>query len=331
MDSGPLRVTPLQNMTSAFVGATVTSLVMTPLDVVKTRLQMQQGNVNKFYFYCNGLTDHLCPTLPKEDVWYRKPSKFNGTLDGMLKIIRQEGMFSLWSGLSPTLVLALPTTVLYMALFEEIKFQLMDHYSRDRKQPLWIPFLSASTARFFTTVVAGPLELIRTKMQAKRMSYLEIHRATLSLVRFKGLGGLWKGVSATLVRDISFSGIYWVVYESLKQILDNETKPTFTKSFLAGSTAGVISAVVTTPFDVVKTHVQLIAAEEILTEAPTKHKIRVFSTICKICTQNGLRGLFVGVVPRTIRVAPSCAILIATFECGKRFFQDYNKKIELGN
>jgi hypothetical protein len=35
---------------------------MTPLDVVKTRLQVQQKNQlsSKCYLYCNGLMDHIC-------------------------------------------------------------------------------------------------------------------------------------------------------------------------------------------------------------------------------------------------------------------------------
>lgn len=40
--------------------------------------------------------------------------------------------------------------------------------------------------------------------------------------------------------------------------------------------------------------------------------------------QNGVRGLFTGLIPRVIKVAPACAIMIATFEHGKRFFQVYN-------
>lgn len=38
-------------------------IAVTPLDVVKTRLQTQQKRMtsNKCFVYCNGLMDHLCP------------------------------------------------------------------------------------------------------------------------------------------------------------------------------------------------------------------------------------------------------------------------------
>lgn len=53
--------------------------------------------------------------------------------------------------------------------------------------------------------------------------------------------------------------------------------------------------------------------------------------IQRIYHQNGFRGLFTGLTPRLVKVAPACAIMIATFEHGKRFFQSYNasKSIEI--
>lgn len=49
-----------------------------------------------------------------------------------------------------------------------------------------------------------------------------------------------------------------------------------------------------------------------------------WSIIQKIYHQNGLKGLFIGLTPRLVKVAPACAIMIASFEHGKRFFQSYN-------
>lgn len=40
----------------------------------------------------------------------------------------------------------------------------------------------------------------------------------------------------------------------------------------------------------------------------------------EIYTQHGIRGLFAGSVPRLIKVAPACAIMISSFEYGKVFF-----------
>ena len=43
-----------------------------------------------------------------------------------------------------------------------------------------------------------------------------------------------------------------------------------------------------------------------------------------IYKNHGVKGLFTGLLPRIFKVAPACAIMIATFEYGKQFFQKYN-------
>lgn len=45
-----------------------------------------------------------------------------------------------------------------------------------------------------------------------------------------------------------------------------------------------------------------------------------------IYRNHGVKGLFTGFLPRIFKVAPACAIMIATFEYGKQFFQKYNSQ-----
>lgn len=59
-----------------------TILLVTPLDVVKIRLQAQQKNTPKCYLYCNGLMDHFCGCKPQDlqRQWYARPGHFSGTM-----------------------------------------------------------------------------------------------------------------------------------------------------------------------------------------------------------------------------------------------------------
>ena len=85
----------------------------------------------------------------------------------------------------------------------------------------------------------------------------------------------------------------------------------------------------THPFDVIKTQRQVSYG----------HDARIGRLIQTIATTQGYRGFFrgklrkqekmivglivvVGVVPRVFKVAPSCAIMISSYEVGKRFFAD---------
>lgn len=47
--------------------------------------------------------------------------------------------------------------------------------------------------------------------------------------------------------------------------------------------------------------------------------------------RNGTRGIFSGLVPRMIKVAPACAIMVSTFEYGKKFFQKRNMQVYYEN
>lgn len=127
--------------------------------------------------------DHLCPCDPKTGPVgamvsnLSKSQHFTGTVDAFYKITRNEGVTALWSGLSPTLVLAVPTTIIYFVSYEQFRLQLKDWYNNrlqdrsKRLQPAWIPILSGGTARVFAATIVSPLELIRTKMQSEKLKY----------------------------------------------------------------------------------------------------------------------------------------------------------------
>lgn len=90
-----------------------------------------------------------------------------------------------------------------------------------------------------------------------------------------------------------------------------------------------IAAFITAPFDVVKTHKQIEFGDKVLyAEHPSKSypSTSTVDVIRKIYRSNGVRGLFAGVTPRVIKIAPACAIMITSFEYGKAFFFNQNVK-----
>lgn len=330
-DDPRYRIKPYQQMIASCSGALVTSIFVTPLDVVKIRLQAQQKAMlsNRCFLYCNGLMDHLCPCNGRSPAWFKANGKFTGTVDALLKISRQEGILTLWSGLSPTLILAVPATMIYFVSYEQLRLRLKDLCNRNVKdvksmqQPFWIPIVAGALSRIWAATLVSPLELIRTKMQSQRLSYSEIGQALRNVVKFGGVSGLWMGLSSTLLRDVPFSAIYWFNYESMKQLFPDSER-TFTFNLITGGLAGSIAAIATIPFDVVKTHRQIEMGEKQIYAEKPGGRGNTWATISRIYAQHGLRGLFTGLTPRLVKVAPACAIMIATFEHGKRFFYSYN-------
>lgn len=80
-----------------------------------------------------------------------------------------------------------------------------------------------------------------------------------------------------------------------------------------GAMSGTIAAAVTTPLDVVKTRQQIMSKGN--SQTPSVHRL-----LLDIGRNEGLPGLFSGIGPRCIRAAPSCAIVLSTYEFLKRMF-----------
>lgn len=314
------EITPVQQMLASCSGAVITSLFVTPLDVVKIRLQSQTAlSANKCFLYCNGLMDHLCVCMNGngKDKWYKRPGQFTGTFDAMIKISRYEGITSLWSGLSPTLVMAVPATVLYFTTYDQLKTRLQRKYGNIP----FIPAVAGGIARTGTATIISPLELIRTKMQSRPLTYQEIALVVHQSIRKSGVRSLWMGWVPTIMRDVPFSMIYWYSYEVIKQNLIFDSL--FFESFISGFSAGAIATVITHPMDVIKTRRQIALGEKVL-GVPNSTAMNTMGVLREILTNNGLKGLFSGLLPRLAKIGPACAIMISSYEFGKRFFHDYN-------
>ncbi|NXA29312.1 S2539 protein, partial [Ibidorhyncha struthersii] len=364
-------ITPLQQMLASGTGAILTSLFgedrgervgaggwcgpawlndgvisVTPLDVVKIRLQAQRTPFSKAlparsvpwgaqqatwkcFLYCNGLMDHLyvCQNGNGCTAWYKAPTRFAGTLVGT--ITRYEGIRSLWSGLPPTLVMAVPATVIYFTTYDQLRDFLR---ARTGSRGHHIPLLAGALARLGAVTVISPLELIRTKMQSRQLSYRELGVCIQSAVAQDGWLSLWRGWGPTVLRDVPFSALYWFNYELVREWLCRQARldeATFMISFTSGAISGTVAAVLTLPFDVVKTQRQIELGDSEVHPVAASKPSSTWLLMRRIRAESGTRGLFAGFLPRVIKVAPACAIMISTYEFGKTFFQKLNQERRL--
>ena len=256
---------------------------------------------------------------------------YGSALEGMRKIVRQEGARVLWRGTDVSLLMAVPMVGIYLPLYDFLQAEWA--HTLGAAAPLY----AGACARTVAVLCTSPLELIRTRMQAvlhpqqtstsgkptrtnnqaaKMWSHLKLDRnASLS----HRVRTLWTGVGATLARDVPFSAIYWGLLEPIRGSLlpnsdgqSSSRSQTLTANLIAGTVAGGSAAAVTTPLDVVKTRAQL----QHNTQAP------IVQTLRHIARDDGIRGLFTGVGPRAVRAAPACAIVVASYEVIKAMYAD---------
>jgi solute carrier family 25, member 39/40 len=292
---------------------------------------------------------------------------FNSTLDGLRKIARNEGALSLWRGLSPTLVMAIPANVIYFSGYDWLRF---NHASpiNGITNDAYAPLVAGSVARVAAAIAVSPIEMFRTRMQATHGSATGVFKNTLiglhQMTQTQGYSSLWRGLTLTMWRDVPFSGIYWWGYEATRNAItdarerargktldsnrsmtrrrsqsqDNHTN-TFVDAFASGAISGAVAAFVTTPFDVGKTRQQVFkhngdeAAAAALKEAKEIRKrlpeeLSMPRFLAHIFREEGLPGLFKGWAARCLKVAPACAIMISSYEVGKRWARSINEKRE---
>lgn len=252
---------------------------------------------------------------------------------------KSEGLAALWRGLSLNLLMAVPSNIIYFTGYEYIK----DH-SPIALHPL-NPLLCGAAARAVSATMVSPVELIKTRLQAipsdphsNTHALKHLLRDLLILVKQDGVKALFKGLQITLWRDVPFSGIYWLCYEVFKANLlaglgvshihthgidPSEDWKIFVSSFISGCGAGLVAALFTNPFDVGKTRLQITSNDNKGRTTARPHRT-MFGYLASIYKNEGIGALYAGFGPRAMKVAPSCAIMISSYEIGKKIFINGN-------
>jgi len=314
-----MALSPQQQMASSAAGAVTVSLLMTPLDVVKIRLQSQERLGGAPRCLLARCTPRCPPARQLHTVQgacsclgYR-PTPYTSTADAFVKIVRAEGVRSLWSGLAPTLLIAIPATVTNFTMYEQLRAGMARKWGA-AETPVWITLTAGAMARVVAVTLVSPLELARTKMQASRVGAAAVRRQLAEVVRVQGARGLWHGYSATLLRDVPFSAIYWPLYEHSRAALTSlhgDADPnSFLVNFASGAAAGSVASTVTLPCDVIKTLKQVELGE--VRGAGRGEGTAALAR--RLVAEQGWRSLFRGLTPRLLKVAPSCAIMISSYE-----------------
>lgn len=220
----------------------------------------------------------------------------NSTWDGLRKIAQNEGPRTLWRGLSPTLVMAVPANVIYFAGYDWLRTSPASPF-QSTMPDAYIPLVAGASARTMAAITVSPIEMFRTRMQAVNHQataaghFRETMEGMKEMVGTQGMLSLWRGLTLTLWRDVPFSAIYWWGYEATRNALIDargrvqarndgfefrvgrgeekiqrrsrsrsreNPRDTIIDSFIAGAASGGVAAFVTTPFDVGKTRQQVV-------------------------------------------------------------------------
>lgn len=192
-----------------------------PLEIVKIRLQMQGGALQK----------HLAPgEIPKKKLTAGS-------------IIRQLGLKGLYKGASACLLRDVPFSAIYFPTYANIKYHLFDYdpHNPNKKHTLstWQLLLSGAMAgapaAFFTT----PADVIKTRLQmeAKKgdIKYRGITHAFGTILKEEGISAFFKGSLARVFRSSPQFGFTLASYEVLQRFFPLHPPNTRESNFKAVS------------------------------------------------------------------------------------------------
>lgn len=273
-------------------------------------------------------------------------TKSNGVIRTLLSIARVEGRAGLYAGLKPTLLQAIPNTAIYFTAYDEISTRLRQNHADaneasdkdDAKRQVYIPLVAGATARFMSSVVTAPLELVRIRQASAAGNSHGVLKEFKLLLRMNGPLALYSGLAPMVMRDVPFSALYFLGLETFKNVLSDSSwgvgeercmntpvNVQIMHTFVAGGCAGAIATVLTTPFDVVKTRIQIAGQAELNASSVKGQRISpgIFQHMRQIVQEEGfLTGLWKGNRTRMAKVVPGTAVMISCYELCKQLLED---------
>ncbi|XP_041944963.1 solute carrier family 25 member 55a [Alosa sapidissima] len=275
-----------------------------PIDLAKTRLQNQrQGH-----------------------------QVYKNMMDCLFKTVRSEGYFGMYRGAAVNLTLVTPEKAIKLAANDFFRH----HLAKDGKGlTVFKEMLAGCGAGMCQVIITTPMEMLKIQLQdAGRIAAQQRKPGIMSptklaatntvlsrsytsspapgravsatqiareLLHTQGIQGLYKGLGATLMRDVPFSMVYFPLFAHLNHMGQSSPEGTspFYWSFVSGCLAGSTAAVAVNPCDVVKTRLQSLSRG-----ANEESYKGVVDCVSKIMQREGPSAFLKGAGCRALVIAP---------------------------
>lgn len=293
--SKPMRLSPWQSAVAGATGAVLANAIVYPLDLVKTKLQVQVKNESE------------------DDA-----AQYKSTMDAINKIVESEGIGGLYSGIAGSLLGVASTNFAYFYWYSIVRTIYMAS-DRVPKPPgtaaeLSLGAVAGAVAQLFTI----PVSVITTRQQTQpkddKRGFWETGKEVVDSE--DGVSGLWRGLKASLILVVN-PAITYGAYQRLKDILfagKNNLKPW--EAFLLGALSKSLATIATQPLIVAKVGLQ--------SRPPPGREGKPFKSFGEVMRytleREGPLGLFKGIGPQITKGLLVQGLLMMTKERMELFF-----------
>ncbi|XP_077292982.1 mitochondrial ornithine transporter 1 isoform X2 [Arctopsyche grandis] len=252
------------------------------------------------------------------------PHMYAGMINCIKQTLRSDGFVrGLYAGTTPAIAANVAENSVLFAAYGVCQKFVMNFTGTQRVSELSaVENASAGfLAAFFSSFTLCPTELVKCQLQAMREVSLNSGQSvrgpiqlTQQIIRERGVRGMFKGLTSTLMREMPGYFFFFGGYEGTRSLL---TKPGQTKddigllrTMIAGAAGGIILWTVIFPADVIKSRIQVANLNESFTEIGLQ-----------IIKKEGPLALYNGLKPTLVRTIPATAVLFVVYEYSKKYMK----------
>lgn len=298
-----------------------------PLDLIKVRMQLQGESAPAVQTLRPALAFHTTaahtghihiPTPP--------PPPRVGPISVGVRIVQQEGVAALFSGVSATVLRQTLYSTTRMGLYDMMKQKWSD--PKTNSMPLTKKIGAGLIAGGIGAAVGNPADVAMVRMQAdgrlpaaQRRNYKSVVDAITQMTKNEGITSLWRGSSLTVNRAMLVTASQLASYDQFKETLLEKKimKDGLGTHVTASFAAGFVAAVASNPVDVLKTRMMNMKVEPGM--APPY--AGALDCAMKTIKAEGPMALYKGFIPTISRQGPFTVVLFVTLEQVRKLLKEF--------
>ncbi|OLY79715.1 putative mitochondrial carrier [Smittium mucronatum] len=306
---GNTDITWIKHFIAGGVAGAVSRTVVSPLERMKILFQVQDAN----------------------------RSSYSGVIGTLKKIWKEEGFLGYMRGNGTNVIRIVPYSAVQFATYERLKRLLMEKGKTelDTKRRL----TAGAGAGIASVITTYPLDIVRTRISVQTGKIYEnaaslpkdakgrpiippmpgIVKTFVKIYTTEGgFRAIFRGLGATLTGVAPYVALNFQCYEVLRKFFTpaGESSPSGVNKLICGAIAGCIAQTFTYPLDVLRRKMQVASMSELeLGYSST------WDALKKILATEGPKGLYRGLVPNYLKVAPAIGVSFWSYELCNEFLR----------
>ncbi|XP_061752393.1 calcium-binding mitochondrial carrier protein SCaMC-2-A [Nerophis ophidion] len=230
-------------------------------------------------------------------------------MSGMMQMIKEGGVRSLWRGNGVNVIKIAPESALKFMAYEQIKRLI----SGDKASlSILDRFVAGSLAGVIAQSSIYPMEVLKTRLALRTTGqYSGISDCAKQIFRSEGLAAFYKGYVPNMLGIIPYAGIDLAVYETLKNHYLQQygaTDPGVLVLLACGTVSSTCGQLASYPLALVRTRMQAHAAYG------NAQQVTMTALFKQILQTEGPSGLYRGLAPNFLKVIPAVSISYVVYE-----------------